>query len=191
MSSKFIVIDGPDAAGTTLHARLLAEHLQKEGRNVLLTAEPTNGPVGTWIRELLKEKKVPSSSLQLLFTADRSWHVENVILPALQEGKTVITDRYTYSTIAYGIALGLDAQWLKDMNRTFLKPDSTVFTLPPLSVCLERLERREKHDILENGDLQEHVHNAYRKLAEEDPSIIVVDTSGDKEATAETIAHSI
>ncbi|MFA6039111.1 MAG: dTMP kinase [Candidatus Peribacteraceae bacterium] len=180
MTGTFIVIDGPDASGSTLHARLLAERLRKEGREVLVTAEPTEGPVGLWIRELLKEKKVPSSTLQILFTADRAWHVEQVILPALREGKTVISDRYSHSTVAYGMALGLDSDWLKEMNRSFPKPDATVFTLPPIRTCMERLSRREKQDFLEQRDLQEGVHAAYRKIAEQDPAIVVVDTSGEK-----------
>jgi dTMP kinase len=180
VTGTFIVIDGPDASGSTLHARLLAERLRKEGREVLVTAEPTEGPVGLWIRELLKEKKVPSSTLQILFTADRAWHVEQVILPALREGKTVISDRYSHSTVAYGMALGLDSDWLKEMNRSFPKPDATVFTLPPIRTCMERLSRREKQDFLEQRDLQEGVHAAYRKIAEQDPAIVVVDTSGEK-----------
>ncbi|MEK7217829.1 MAG: dTMP kinase [Patescibacteria group bacterium] len=185
MSSRFIVIDGPDASGSTLHSKLLAGRLRSQGRDVLVTAEPTEGPVGLWIRELLREKQVPSATLQLLFTADRAWHVEQVILPALQEGMTVITDRYVPSTVAYGTALGLQADWLKDMNRTFPIPDATVFTLPPLRTCLERLGRREKQDILERRDLQDAVHAAYRQLAELDPSVIVLDTSVEKDAAAE------
>jgi len=186
-TGTFIVIDGPDAAGTTLHSRLLAERLGKEGKDVLLTTEPTDGPVGRWIRALLKEKTVSSSTLQLLFTADRAWHVEQVILPALQAGKTVVSDRYTFSTVAYGMALGLDGPWLEDVNRNFPKPDTVIFTLPPLAVCLERLGRREQHDFLESRELQEHIHAAYRKLAESDPSIDVVNTESSKEEASEAV----
>ena len=192
MKGRFIVLEGPDGSGTTLHSRLLAERLQKEGVPVLVTAEPTDGPIGRFIRMLLKgEERVPSSALQLLFTADRAWHVENVIRPALAEGKTVISDRYAPSTIAYGMALGLDQDWLKNLNKEFIQPDREIFALPPLAVCLERLGRREERDILEQENLQEKIHAAYAALAKEDRSIAVIDTSGAKEDVAEQILSAV
>lgn len=192
MAGRFLVIDGPDAAGTTLHATLLAGRLRKEGTDVLLTAEPTDGPIGTWIRGILKGNvTTPATALQLLFTADRAWHVETVITPALEAGKTVVLDRYLLSTIAYGVALGLEKDWLKDLNKNFVRPDRTILTLPPLDVCLQRLEKRGAHDILERQDLQEKIHTAYRALAEEDPSIIVIDTSAEKFSVAQTLYAAI
>ncbi len=188
MRGSFIVIEGPDGAGTTLHARLLAERLRAGGREVLVTAEPTDGPVGALIRSCLKgSAHLPSSALQLLFTADRAWHIDHVILPALESGTIVISDRYAASTIAYGVALGLEEGWLKNLNKNFLQPDVQVFTLPPLSVCMERLSRRENTDILEERNLQEKIHGAYRTLASDDPSIAVIDTSGEKQYAANEI----
>jgi dTMP kinase len=191
MHGRFIVIEGPDASGTTLHSRLLAERLAKEGVPVLLTAEPTDGPIGRYIRTILAgSERIPSSALQLLFTADRAWHLHSVVLPALKEGKTVISDRYALSTIAYGIALGLGEEWLKSMNKDFILPDVQILALPPIEVCRERLARREKRDILEQEDLQEKIHGAYRSLAKKDPSILMLDTSGEKETVAESLWKS-
>jgi dTMP kinase len=187
MQGIFIVIEGPDGAGTTLHTRLLAERLTAAGRSVLLTAEPTSGPVGTLIRSVLKgNERLPSSALQILFTADRAWHVEHVITPALLEGKIVISDRYAASTIAYGTALGLSEDWLKSMNNIFVQPTIQLFTLPPLQTCLERLAKRPERDILEERGLQERIHEAYHRLATLG-NIAVVDTSGDKQQTAQNI----
>lgn len=192
MHGTFIVIEGPDGAGTTLHAKLLAERLVQEGRKVLLTAEPTGNPVGTWIRTILRGRELlPADALQLLFCADRACHIDQHIRPALQEGTIVISDRYALSTVAYGTVQGLDTQWLKDINAGFLQPDCTVLALPPIGVALERLGRRETHDIFEQRDVQERLHDVYRALAAEDPSIKIIDTSGPKHTVANAVWEAV
>lgn len=184
----FIVLDGPDGSGTTLHTRLLSEKLQSEGRAVMLTAEPTSGPIGTWVREQLhNHSNLPAEALQLLFTADRAAHVRDVIFPALAAGKDIICDRYTYSTIAYGEAAGLDAQWLAGIQSPFPVPTCTIFALPSIDVCFERLARRESRDMFEKRDLQERVHASYHRMAKHDSSINVIDTAGEKAVSAEKI----
>lgn len=77
------------------------------------------------------------------------------------------------------------------MNKNFIHPDRTIFLLPPLSVALERLRARETHDSLEDEDLQQRVHEAYRALAAADPSIVVIDTSPNKDVVAEQIWNTI
>jgi len=191
MRGSFIVFEGPDGCGTTSHAKFLNETLQSQGSTTLLTAEPTPGPVGKFIREALKTGGLPSSSLQLLFCADRAAHVERDIIPALERGETVITDRYTLSTIAYGDALGLDAQWLEKVNDAFLKPDILLLLLPPLEVCLSRLAERTQRDILEGDSLQARVHKAYQRWASRHPETAIIDSSGTKEETAELIARHV
>ena len=152
------------------------------------TAEPTDGPIGTWVREQLKSgAEIPAAAIQLAFTADRAWHVEHVIQPALDAGKTVVCDRYSFSTVAYGSALGLDTEWLTNMNALFLKPDVTIFALPSIDVCMERLSRRSFNDSFEKRELQEKVHAAYKALAASDVSISIVDTEGEKQEIAEKI----
>lgn len=188
MHGKFIVLEGPDATGTTLHAQLLAERLEKEGHTMLVTAEPTDGPIGSWIRRILRgHVTLPADALQLLFCADRAWHVDQVIRPAMEEGKIVISDRYALSTVAYGEAQGLDRQWLQDINASFVKPDCTILTLPPFAVALERLERRPAHDIFEQKDVQEKLHGIYRALAAHDHSLKIIDTSGPKQCAANAV----
>ena len=187
MTAMFIVLEGPDGAGTTLHSKLLAEKLVAEGKQVVLTAEPTDGAIGSWIRGELNRGALPASALQLLFCADRAEHVEKVIKPALAEGKFVVSDRYTLSTIAYGETFGVDREWLKTINEAFPKPDVTILALPPISVCLERLGRRETRDMFEKEELQVKIHAAYKKLAEEQPQIHIVDTGGEKAVGAGVI----
>ncbi|MDO8649296.1 MAG: dTMP kinase [Candidatus Peregrinibacteria bacterium] len=191
MQGRFIVIEGPDGAGTTLHSRLLAERLTADGVEVILTAEPTDNAIGQGIRALLAEGGVGGAALQLLFCADRAEHVSQVILPALAEGKTVITDRYIPSTFAYGSALGLDIGWLREVNKKFIQPDQTIYLLPPLAVCTERLARRVSRDMLEDDSLRADVYGAYLQLSESEPDTHVIDTSGDKVEASDRIVRIV
>jgi dTMP kinase len=192
MKGTFIVLDGPDGSGTTFHAEKLAERLRSDGRDVLLTAEPTKGEVGQLARMLLRRSPTPSGeTMQLLFCADRADHLASEILPALRAGKTVVCDRYVPSTIAYGEALGLSVPWLQNLNKNFIHPDATIFTMPPLAVCLERMMRRSEKEAYERTDFQEKVYAAYERLAAGDPSILRADTSGTKEEVTGRLYASI
>ena len=184
---RFIVLDGPDGSGTTLHTKLLRERFERAGNGVLGTAEPTDGPIGALIRDNLKAGSLSGTALQLLFCADRADHCARIIEPALRTDTIVISDRYVPSTIAYGQALGLDPSWLTALNKNFIEPDLTLFLLPPIETALERLRRRSAHDALEDASLQRRVHQAYAAIAKADSSIAVIDTSGEKEAVAEQI----
>ena len=188
MSGKFIVLEGPDGSGTTTHSTMLAETLRARGEDVVLTAEPTSSPIGKFIREQLKTKTIESpSALQLLFCADRAWHIEKVIKPALAAGKTVISDRYVISTLIYGEALGLDAEWLLRVNTPFLEPDIMIIALPKLHVCLERIMKRKQLDVFENTRFQKLVYDLYEKAGAEDEATIVIDTGGEKSEVAAEI----
>lgn len=191
MAGLFIVLDGPDAAGTSTHVAMLAERLRKAGHSVVATSEPTDGPVGKQIREFLQSGSADPLELQMLFTSDRAWHVKNVIEPALEEGKIVVCDRYWPSTIIYAEAQGLDSTELKRLNKKFLQPDCVIFTLPPPAVSLERMGKRSEKEFFEREDLQRAIHEGYARMAREHPEIRVIDTSGEKEAVAETLFRSL
>lgn len=185
-----IVLEGPDGAGTTKHSSLLGERLRKQGHDVVLTAEPTDGPIGEQIRSMLKGNHLPDpKAVQLLFCADRADHVARVIQPALDAGKTVITDRYTLSTIVYGSAQGLDKEWLQSVNATFPKPDALFLLLPPYEVCAERIGRRAMKDQFEVDAFQKKVYAAYENARS--PEMMVVDTAGDASVVAEGIWKSM
>ncbi|MDD5055258.1 MAG: dTMP kinase [Candidatus Peribacteraceae bacterium] len=188
MKGRFIVLEGPDGSGTSTHSGLLADSLKAAGRDVLLTAEPTDSPIGLFIREQLKKKAISSgSALQLLFCADRAWHIENVIKPALEAGKTVVCDRYVISTLVYGEALGLDPEWLLRVNTPFIEPDVLLLALPTFEICMQRIGKREQLDVFENHPFQRKVYDLYTRVAEEDASIIVLDTSKPQEIVAREI----
>lgn len=189
--APFIVLEGPDGSGTTVHSRLLAERLRAQGHDVLITAEPTAGPVGVLLRNALKTGALGPAALQLLFCADRADHVAHVIDPARARGEIVVSDRYLHSTLAYGEALGLDGAWLREVNRPFPRPDCVLFLLPPVGIARDRIRERAEQDSLEDEDLQERVHASYHRMAKEDTAITVIDTSADREAVSEHIWNTV
>jgi len=127
----FIVLEGIDGSGTTTQSRLLAEWLEAQGREVVLTAEPTQGPVGATIREILQgrlpggQTSVDEPTMALLFAADRAWHLHSLILPALAKGTVVVSDRHYLSSVAYQ-GLGVEMAWVQSLNARFRRPDLTV-----------------------------------------------------------------
>lgn len=187
MPGHFIVLDGPDGSGTTTQSEFLAERLRAEGHEVLLTSEPTDGEIGKAIRGFLKTGKLPPDALQLMFTADRADHVEKAIRPAMHAGKTVICDRYIPSTIIYGQLAGIPSSWLESMNTLFVQPECTLFTLPSLEVCMRRLAKREEKDLFETEEQQRKLHILYRAFAAQHPEITLIDTDGEKDATASLV----
>ncbi|MCD6096983.1 dTMP kinase [bacterium] len=178
---RFIVLEGLDKAGKTTQARNLAEYLEKLGYQVVQTAEPTKGKVGSLIRKVLSgEILMDSRTLQLLFTADRSEHLEKVIRPALDKGKVVISDRYFYSTLAYG-SIDLDVSWLFKVNRFALSPDLTIFIDVPPDVCLKRLKKEQsKQELFEKKEQLQKVRKTYLNLVQNFPEMIVVDGMGNQ-----------
>lgn len=140
---KFFVFEGPDGSGQTTQANLLKIYLENKNHQVLLTKEPTlESEAGKKIKEIIDEKySVEPAELQKLFVADRREHVEKLILPAIAEEKIVISDRYFFSTIAYG-SIDCDLNWLIDLNKNFPLPDATFILVVSPEVCLERIEKR-------------------------------------------------
>jgi dTMP kinase len=184
----FLVLDGPDGSGTTTQSALLAQRLDKEGHRTVLTAEPTHGKIGTWIREQLRSgSDLDPAALQLLFCADRAQHVKEVIEPALARGEIVVCDRYSPSTLVYAEAQGLPSSWLKDLNDHFTQPSCLILTLPPLKTSLERLGGRENQELFETEELQTKIHAGYQKLAKELKNTHIVDTSASIEESAQHI----
>lgn len=141
---QFIVFEGLDGSGQSTQVNLLAEFLQSKGANVLTTKEPTQeSRPSKRIKKALDEKQgLSAKELQQLFADDRKWHLNNVIKPALQQGKVVISDRYFFSSFAYGMSDGLDFEWLKKINKGFLMPDIVFFLDVSPETCIQRIESR-------------------------------------------------
>lgn len=165
----FIVFEGIDGCGKSTQVRLLADFYREKGMNVLMTEEPTrNTPVGDLIQRVLeKEITISPKALQLLFTADRAEHLERIIIPALEVGKTVICDRYLFSTLAYGSLASLPMQWLEELNSRFILPDFIFYLRVSPEIAMERIKkRRSGHSIFEQKRKLEKIVRAYNQVAE-------------------------
>lgn len=161
---KFIVFEGLDGSGQSTQVGLLAKFLENRGYKVLATKEPTiDSEAGRKLRNVLDEReKISPREIQELFVEDRKWHLEKVIVPALQQGKTVISDRYFFSTFAYGMADGLSEDWLLKVNENFLLPDLVFFLDAKPEICLQRIEDRGKEKTLfEKKEKLEKVYQNY------------------------------
>ena len=120
----FIVIEGIDGTGKSTQAKRLGEWYESQGREVVLSYEPTHGQWGKQLRNSMTKGRLnPKEELEL-FMKDRKEHVETLIQPSLNAGKVVILDRYYYSTMAYQGARGFDPQVIRERNETFApQPD--------------------------------------------------------------------
>jgi dTMP kinase len=184
-----VVVEGLDGAGTTTQARLLAERLRAARRPVHLTAEPSSGPVGALIRQVLTgrigggrrgESSFSPSGLALLFAADRQDHYDVEIAPKLADGVDVVCDRFTLSSLAYqGAHLG-DMRWVEVVNREAARADLVLFLRCRPDVALRRrfaasLDR----EIFEVDAFQRRVATSYdqaiRRLRRAGEPIVEVD----------------
>lgn len=140
-----IVLEGIDGSGKSTLARGIADTFRARGREVVVTAEPTNGPHGRRIRELTRsgrrEEMTPEEELAL-FTADREAHVNELVRPALARGAVVVQDRSYFSTVAYQGDRGLSREHILDVSTKIAPaPDVLLVVDVPVEVALERIRR--------------------------------------------------
>lgn len=178
-----MVIEGLDGSGKTTQAVLLAEKLSKN-HQVMLTAEPSRGKIGTFIRDccLYEQTRLPTEAEALLFAADRIEHMQKELKPALDEGKLVICDRYVYSSLAYQGSAGLSLDWIKTINARAVQPDFSLFLDVSPERVLERLQR--KKSVMETLETQQKVREIYLNYVEKGELIRI---DGDK--TREDVAN--
>lgn len=178
----FIVFEGIDGSGKTTQAELLKKSLEKQGFSVVLTKEPTkNSTVSEKIRQILKkEVSVSPKKLQELFIQDRKEHLENFVIPSLEEGKIVISDRYYFSTIVYGASEEVSTSWLIEKNRDFLKPDITFIFDIDAEVCIERIKKGERSfELFEKMEKLKLIREEYKKLPKYFDNLIFIDAKED------------
>ncbi|MFP3215252.1 MAG: dTMP kinase [Candidatus Micrarchaeota archaeon] len=190
-SGLFIAFEGLDGAGSTTQAYLLEQYLKQKNK-VLLTKEPTQNIIGGIIRAVLKgDLKLSSQTLQLLFAADRANHLEKEILPALKKGFIVISDRYLFSSVAYGASAGLDREWLLKINEKFRMPDITIFLDVKPETCIKRIsESRFNFELFEQEEKLRKVREEYLALAEKF-SFKVINGEGSIKATHKKVLEII
>lgn len=164
---KFIVFEGLDGLGQSTQANLLKDFLINKGYPVVLTKEPIlNSEAGKKIRKVLDKKlRISPLKFQQLFTQDRKKHLEKIIIPALKKGRIVISDRYFFSSLAYGTAEGLSLNRLIKINEKFLVPDLTFILKVRPEICLKRIKKREtERTLFEKKEKLQKVRKIYQIL---------------------------
>jgi len=174
---KFIVFDSLDGSGQSTQAKILTDYLKKIGKKVHLTKEPTSYLIGGLIKsQLTHDWKSSQICLQLLFCADRAYHLEKEVIPLLKRGINVISDRYFFSTMAYGNLEIKDLDWLIKINEKFLIPDLTFFLKVSPKICLERIKKdRFEVTLFEKEKILEKVWKNYQKIAKIFPNVFIID----------------
>ena len=170
----FIAFEGIDGSGKSTQVRQLAAFLESRGHRVYTTCEPTDNPIGRMIRDKFSHRmEADQRVIAALFVADRLHHLLNLqdgIMKKLQEGYTVITDRYYFSSYAYHAAHDIDMNWVIEANRlsaNLLKPNFHLFLEITPEKSMERiLKGRTEIEMYETLDNQKQVYKQYHKAFE-------------------------
>jgi len=189
----FVVVEGIDGSGSTTHAKLLAKAIKSRGAEVVLTCEPSSGPIGSLIRHVLERRLfVPDASgprsfdwstMALLFAADRMNHLDSTVLPALRTGSVVISDRYDLSSLAYQSVTAPSGSdpipWIRQLNAQALRPDLTVVIDVPPDVAEERRRTRGGvEEMFDARELQARLATVYARAEELVPQDHVLHVPG-------------
>jgi dTMP kinase len=205
---RFLVLEGLDGAGTTTQAQRLAAWLREQGREVHVTAEPSGGPVGVLVRQVLTHRIGGASrgedapapfdpdALALLFAADRLDHVASEIAPRLAEGYDVVSDRYTLSSLAYQSLTSGDAAWVEALNARAPAPDATLFLQVSAATAVRRrFASSSRRELFEVPDFQRRVARAYQRalarLEELGQRVLVVDGERPVEEVTAALAERL
>jgi dTMP kinase len=174
---KFIVIEGLDGSGKSAQVDLIIDYLKQSGKDVVVTKEPTmDSDAGRKIKQALKKEIVVEPlELQGLYVQDRKEHLENKVVPALKEGRFVVSSRYAFSTFAYGYSDGLDVDLLVKMNDNFLLPDLTIIVDISPESCVKRIEGRgEPKELFEQKEKLTKVNEIYKKIPQMFENVVMV-----------------
>ena len=193
---KFIVLEGVDGSGKTTQAKTLVEQLEKEGQKVWLTKNPTNHTIGKFVREeiLSGKETIPPQAIQYLFAADRVVQQEEII-EKLKQGYVIISDRYFWSSVAYGMS---DLNEISDRILTsysilsfyhqFIVPDLTLFLEIDSDVSISRIEDKKEKEIYENREKIEKIINMYKYITDKfTDELTIIDGSKSLDQVSEEI----
>jgi dTMP kinase len=191
---KLIILEGIDGSGTTTQTERLVEYLRQQGQIAMSTREPSGGPVGCLLREmLLGQHRMPQGTsvdgrtMALLFAADRLDHLQREVDPLLAGGTNVVSDRYLMSSLAYQ-AEEADREWVTLLARGVRPPDLTILLDIPIEVAAKRrafagrpVERYDADSYLAR------VAENYRRLARADASSVILDGSASRDDVAAAV----
>ncbi len=200
MTGKFITIEGSEGVGKSTNIEFISNYLKSKDITTIETREPGGTKTAEEIRRVLlntEGETVPEIAELLLFFAARSFHIENLIKPAINQGHYVICDRFSDATIAYqGYGRGFD---VKDINiiaawvQKKLQPDLTILLDAPAEIGMQRAKNRGSIDRMETEDISfyERVRQGYLELANEHKDrFVVIDASQSlKLVQAEILFH--
>ena len=165
--TRLIVLEGLDGAGTTTQSRRLVEHLRSRGQLAHLTREPSDGPIGRLIREMLTgnhalpDGRIGQSTFGLLFAADRLDHLQREVEPRLAAGAIVVSDRWYHSSLAYQ-GTGADRDWIATLNARARRPDLTIFLqVRPEIAAQRRVAAGRVQELFEDLQMQQEVDAGY------------------------------
>src|SRR3954471_525582 len=195
-SAPFFVLEGIDGAGTITQTARLAEALRNRGTKVHTTREPSDGPIGMLLRQILTGRVVTrgaagplrSAKLALLFAADRMDHLEVEVLPRLATGECVVSDRYDHSTVAYQSVSGRDPDsipWLRELNRFARRPDLTIILdVSPEVARARRVARSTAKELFDDDDLQGRLALFYSDIDAHFPGERIAHVPADRDVDA-------
>lgn len=161
---RMIVFEGLDGAGTTTQNKLLQQKLESIGKQVFLTHEPTDNPIGKVVRDVLQHKfKTTPEALALLYSSDRHDHLYNEeygLMKHIEAGEIILADRFFYSSIAYqGVECNLS--FIRGINN-YPNPRFVIFIDTPVDNCLSRIEKRgDEKELFDKADYLEKVRTNY------------------------------
>ncbi|MBX4270268.1 dTMP kinase [Clostridium estertheticum] len=197
---RMIVLEGPDGSGKTTQIELLEKHLQDSGYEVVRVREPGGTEISEKVREIILDNdncKMSYMCEALLYAASRAQLVNEVIKPALENGKIVICDRFVYSSMVYqGIGRGLGMERIKSINEVALdglKPDLTFMIAIPYEEGLNRKKKQGNLDRLENSGNEFHkkVFEGYMDICIKYDKIEVLDGNRSVEEIQKDIINTI
>jgi len=182
----FLCVEGIDGSGKTTQTRLLVEALIRRGHSAVYSTEPSKGVYGKIIREhiLQGNDRVPVVVEAALFAADRVDHLENEVKPLLEAGRIVVCDRYVYSSIAYQGAADLDIEWIREINRSAIRPHLALYIDVSPEVVIHRIKRRKS--VMETLQTQKRVRELYLRMVE-DKQLMKIAGDASLEKVAKTV----
>jgi dTMP kinase len=197
----FIAFEGIDGSGKSTQVKLLTEKLEDAGLKVYSTCEPTDSPIGKIIRDIFSHKmEADHRTIAGLFVADRLDHLlnkTNGILKKLEEGYTVITDRYYFSSYAYQ-STHMDLDWVikaNSLSANLLRPDLNIYIDISSELSIERLNRgRTSIELYETLENLQNVRKKYfevMKLLKDEEKVLIVDGNRSPEAISNEIWSKI
>jgi dTMP kinase len=200
-TGRFVVFEGLDGSGKTTQMARIQKRLTRMGIDAVATCEPTEGPVGILIRQMLAGRIVTDPrTLAALFAADRTDHLvtpDTGVKALMEKGRTVLCDRYYFSSYAYH-AKDMDLEWvitLNAVNAQILKPDLTLFIDVAPNTCLERIRAGRTHlDLFEKIDILTRVRDnyfaAFERLKDQE-TVKVVDGNASEDEVEQAIWYGI